>query len=436
MHEQLLNHLKNTRLYYESTDEAVDNLLGILDSFPNIELYIINSNLSKIETININSKSYIIWDENYWEHYYKYLALMCSKDVYNDDATTRFCSKETYYHERLIWLESIFLSLLAERYDTCLSISATLHNETSFKTYDLFETVFAHEEAKGEHNHLVLPMRISKMFAELHEISHVIIKKERDLNDGAKWLDIIKSTLMQMLKHIDSFCKVLHVEDEQKNKYINFINELLTNEDLSYLEELASDFLALTYAKQLIFDQHDLDIEIINVFYQTLLIYTQFNWQINTIFEYWNIYYFCIFNDELKIKKLKNNRAKKDRHFTHYFNQLQFPYISNQKIILPVKRFNRLKDIDMENSFRFGFFNIALYYMLRFPTTGDKCDGGQNVLSINADILEMFSYIICLTLLNDNYISSRILNAKRLNKPENIDNAKILKQFKNIWTIS
>ena len=437
MNNQLLEHLKNTRLFSECTDKDIDDLLEILRRFDDIELYVINSNISKIETININSNSYIIWDENYWDHYYRYIAIMCSENVYdpNNEFNKRYFPKEIYYHERLIWLESIFLSMLSKRYDKCLSISAILHYETAFKTYDMFEAVFNDEEKKGEHNRFVLPMKISKLLAEFHEISHVIIKKEEAVGGTTEWLSIITNVLVQILVQINSICKIIGVEEKRKNEYIDFINELLEKRNLSYLEELAADALALTNAKHLIFDKYKGNKKLASVFYHTFLLYTQFNWQTNFVFEYWNIYYFTIFNDEIATTDTEDAVIKKGWNVADYYDLLQTPNITRKKIVLPPKRFSRLKDIDIENSFRFGFFNIAMLYMLHFPTAGDQCTDTKDILSINADLQELFSNSIMLTLLNDNYISSRILKAKDLSREKNIEKAKILKHFQSTWGI-
>lgn len=437
MNDPLIEHLKNTRLFSECTDKDIDSLLEILYRFNGVELYVINSNISKIETININSNSYIIWDENYWDHYYRYIAIMCSENVYNpnNEFNKRYFSKEIYYHERLIWLESIFLSMLSKRYDKCLSISAILHNETIFKTYDLFEAVFNDEENKGEHNRFVLPMKISKLLAEFHEISHVIMKKEETVDGTIEWLNIITDVLVQMLEQINSICRIIGVEEKRKNEYIGFINELLEKRNLSYLEELAADALALTNTKHLIFDKHKGNKNLASVFYHTFLLYTQFNWQINLVFEYWDIYYFAIFNDEIETTDTEDAEIKKGWYVADYSDLLQFPNITRKKIVLPPKRFSRLKDIDIENSFRFGFFNIAMFYMLHYPTAGDQCTDTKDVLSINADLQGLFSNSIMLTLLNDDYISSRILKAKKLSKIENIETAKILKHFQSTWEI-
>lgn len=437
LNDQLIEHLKKTRLFNECTDKDIDSLLENLYRFNDIELCVINSNISKIETININSNSYIIWDENYWNHYYRYIAIMCSESIYdpNNEFNKRYFPKEMYYHERLVWLESIFLSMLSKRYDKCISISAVLHNETIFKTYDLFEAVFNDEEKKGEHSRFILPMKISKLLAEFHEISHVIMKKEETVDAATEWLKIITDVLEQISEQIDSICSILGVEEKQKKEYKDFINELLEEPNLSYLEELAADALALTNVKHLIFDEHKGDQKLVSVFYHTFLLYSQFNWQINFVFEYWNIYYFTIFNDEIETKDTEDAEIKKGWYVADYSDLLQFPNITRKKINLPQKRFSRLKDIDIENRFRFGFFNVAMFYMLRYPTAGDQCTDTKDVLSINVDLQELFSNSIMLTLLNDDYISSRILKAKELSNIGNVETAKLLKRFQSTWGI-
>ena len=163
-------------------------------NFEDCEVVYIKSNLSSCSNIFLDGKSYIIWDEAYWDMAFRFLAL----------AGIPASEDDLRYFEVTQWLIGMFLTYLSNRYKKVIDLSTVLDADIAYTGSHLFEIVFAHEiKHEGRKESLRYHMQICKMITIYHEAAHLLKEKNNKQDDFYKNAAWVKSALKTVIDKKD-----------------------------------------------------------------------------------------------------------------------------------------------------------------------------------------------------------------------------------------
>lgn len=414
MRNELIEALKAERIFNNANEPFINTLNEIVKTFSeNTEIVVIESNISIIECKFCDNNSYIIWDETYWKHYYRYLAILSHEQTYTKN---NIVSERIFYTDQLFWLKSIFTSLLANKFDKYISIADVLYNDLITSTFDMFESVFYIEENNEEHKTIQIPFEISKLLALYHELFHILEKNDAKFAEQNKTFvkNIIKTHLE---KHINTFYKS-ELTKEKKLSLFTYINDIINGKN-DFLRELTADYFSYCKVLNYCIKKYGYSKKVFSNFINTYYIYLEFNWQKNLVFDYWNLFYFNILTNIYSYSDSIYKKLKKGYFVADYKDTLSLPHIERKTINLSDDDNLKLKQTDLSNLLRFGIFNSLLYHLTYFNDDNTDEDIIDYEIKMNLSLSNMSAENLLISLLDNEYVSSRIIKAIDQSKNNN-----------------
>jgi len=403
----------------DGQDDDREFISGTINlNFQDCEVIFIKSNLCSCSNILLDGKSYMIWDEAYWDMVFRFLALMgipipASGDKLQDDLR---------YHEVTQWLIGMFLTYLSNRYDKIIDLSSVLDRDIAYTGSYLFETVFAHEiKHEGRKESLRYHMQICKMMTMYHEAMHLIKEKNEKHDEFSKYTEWVKSALKTVIDKGD--CRIPAVNS---NTIVdsNIIRETLIDicqgpsNELSQriLDELVIDAMAIQEACSfwVRYSNQEYDMSLFDslpLFLEVLRTFGYFNAIFNAVETEWS--YYCKHFQTLKDFSHKRNKGEKSM-VVGWFGG--FRTIGDELLVDDIKTIKERRYADdLMHIIRDNIFWDVMHSSL-FLTYRLKGSENSRLYKMNGELGDYLHSALNSSLLDPQYISTRIQSAFNFKK--------------------
>ena len=405
----IFNILRNPRSSLtEGKDDDREFISGTIDlNFEDCEVIYIKSNLCSCSNILLDGKSYIIWDEAYWDMAFRFLALMgipASEDDWR-------------YYEVTQWIIGMFLTYLSNRYEKIIDLSTVLDGDIAYTGSYLFETVFAHEiKHKGRKKSLKYHMQICKMITMYHEAMHLMKEKNNKQDEFSKYTAWVKSALKTVIDKNDYRIPATNgniiIDSGTIRETLIDICQGPSNElSRKILDELVIDAMAtqeacfywITYSNQ----EYDMSIfDSLPLFLEVLRTFGYFNAIFNAVETEWG--YYCKHFQTLKDFSHKRNK-RENSMFIGWFGG--FRIIGDELLVddigaIKERRYaDDLMHVIRDNIF-WNVMHSSLYLTYRL-----KDSENSSLYKMNGELSNYLYSALNSSLFDPQYISARIQGA-------------------------